>query len=147
MNTFQSIKAGHIIVLMAIAKFLIHIGANNIYGLHRDEYLYIAEGQHLGWGYMEGPPMIAFLAWIAHLFGGSALIIRMIPTMAGVASILLIGKLVKDLGGEELGDLFYLSCIFDITCIPAFKYAFSTGEFQPVFLALKCILDDSYHSF
>jgi hypothetical protein len=112
---------------MAIAKFLIHIGANNIYGLHRDEYLYIAEGQHLGWGYMEGPPMIAFLAWIAHLFGGSALIIRMIPTMAGVASILLIGKLVKDLGGKNWA-IFFTCLAFLIS--PAFLR--SNMLFQPV---------------
>lgn len=127
MNPFKSIKTGHIIAGMAIAKFLIHIGANNIYGLHRDEYLYIAEGQHLGWGYMEGPPMIAFLAWIANLFGGSPFVIRLIPSLAGVASIILIGTLVKELGGKR-GAIFFACLAFVIS--PSFLR--SNMLFQPV---------------
>jgi 4-amino-4-deoxy-L-arabinose transferase-like glycosyltransferase len=113
--------------VIVLAKFIIHLGANNIYGLHRDEYLYFAEGQHLAWGYMEGPPMIGFLAWIAQLFGGSPFVIRLLPALIGAASIFLIGTLVKDLGGKKWAV--FLACLAFIIS-PAFLR--SNMLFQPV---------------
>ncbi|MEO0876540.1 MAG: hypothetical protein AAFY48_18210, partial [Bacteroidota bacterium] len=60
------------LLAIASAKLLVHLYAHNIYGLHRDEYLYIAEGDHLSWGYMEVPPMIAVLAKVATgIFGNT----------------------------------------------------------------------------
>ena len=123
------IQTGHIILGMALVKLVIHLFANNIYGLHRDEYLYFAEGQHLGWGYMEGPPMIALLAWFANIFGGSPFVIRLIPTLIGVMSVVLIGNLVRDLGGKKWA--IFIACLAFIIS-PAFLR--SNMLFQPVSL-------------
>jgi len=45
----------YILGVLAAIKMSIHLFTNTItrYGLHRDEYLYISESDHLAWGYME----------------------------------------------------------------------------------------------
>ena len=123
----QSLGTRHVIIIMALIKLGIHLLVNNNYGLHRDEYLYIAEGNHLGWGYMEGPPMIGLFAWVAQLFGASPFVIRLIPTLIGVASVVLIGQMVRDLGGKKFAV--FLACLAFIIS-PSFLR--SNMLFQPV---------------
>ncbi len=45
---------------IALAKFLFHLYYNNRYGYFRDEFDYIACGNHLAWGYVDQPPLIPF---------------------------------------------------------------------------------------
>jgi hypothetical protein len=111
----------------AILKLLIHLFTNTNYGLHRDEFLYLAEGQHLAWGYMEVPPMIAFLAKIVLLFGDSVFMVRLFPTLIGCVTVALIGLLVKELGGKGWAITF--ACMAFILA-PAFLR--SNWLFQPV---------------
>lgn len=120
-------KTYHIILGFALVKLLIHVFFNTQYGLHRDEYLYFIEGQHLGWGYMEGPPMIGLLAAIANLFGSSAFALRLLPAIAGVLSIILIGKLVLELGGKRWAVFF--ACL---AFLLSPTYLRSNMLFQPV---------------
>ncbi len=111
----------------ALFKLLIHFFTNTNYGLHRDEFLYLAEGQHLAWGYMEVPPMIAFLAKIVSLFGDSVFMVRLFPTLIGSLIVVLIGLLVKELGGKRWAITF--ACLAFILS-PAFMR--SNWLFQPV---------------
>ncbi len=111
----------------AIFKLLIHFLTNTTYGLHRDEFLYVAEGQHLAWGYTEVPPMIAFLARIASFFGDSVFAVRLFPAVIGSVTVALIGLLVKDLGGKRWAITF--ACLAFIVS-PAFLR--SNWLFQPV---------------
>ena len=57
---------------MACCKLLIQFAGINHYGFFRDELYYIACGEHLAWGYVDQPPLIAFIAWFArHSLGTS----------------------------------------------------------------------------
>lgn len=94
-------KSIHLILSLAGLKLIIHLLTNTNYHFHRDEYLYLVEGQHLSWGYMEIPPFTAFLASIANALGGSVFIVRLFPALAGVATVMLIGKLIQELGGKN----------------------------------------------
>jgi len=85
----------------SIAKFIIHLYTNNLYGLHRDEYLYIDEGKHMDWGYMEVPPLTPFLAWVGDLLGNQVWIYKCIPALAGAAIIYIIGRTIIELGGGK----------------------------------------------
>ena len=38
-----------------------------MYELHRDEYLYLSESDHLAWGYIEAPPLLSLLGYISSL--------------------------------------------------------------------------------
>src|SRR5258708_10670178 len=78
-----------LIWLIALAKLVFHIYFNNRYGYFRDEFDYIACGDHLGWGYVDQPPLIPFLIHISRaVLGDSRRAIRFIPALA--SSLLLV---------------------------------------------------------
>ncbi len=87
-------------LLLAAADLVFHLLIANRYGIFRDELYYLACSEHLGAGYVDQPPLIAFVAWIArHLFGESLLGLRFLPALAGAATVWLTGKLARELGG------------------------------------------------
>ena len=52
-------------ILLAIIKFsLPYLLQDSLYELHRDEMLYLEQGKHLAWGYMEVPPLLSVFALI-----------------------------------------------------------------------------------
>src|SRR6476646_1094353 len=72
-----------IVVALAAAKLLLHLAFNNRYGYFRDEFDYLACGNHPAWGYVDQPPMIPFLIHIWRAIGGDSLrSIRFIPALA-----------------------------------------------------------------
>ncbi|MFK8104919.1 MAG: glycosyltransferase family 39 protein [Saprospiraceae bacterium] len=90
-----------LLLCFGIAKLLLHFFTNTNYGFHRDEYLYLNQGDHLGWGFMEVPPMTPFIGKIASLLGGSIFMTRFFPALLGAITIVLVGLLVKSLGGKK----------------------------------------------
>src|SRR5947199_492007 len=97
-NAFLSGPA--IVLLLAVAKVLFHLLIANRYGIFRDELYYLACSEHLDAGYVDQPPLIAFIAWIArHVFGESLIGLRFLPALAGAATVWLAGKLARELGG------------------------------------------------
>ena len=116
-----------IVFILAIFKLLIHLLTNTNYSFHRDEFLYLAEGQHLSWGYMEVPPVIAVLGWLAQSLGGSLFMVRLLPALIGSLTVFLIGVMVRDLGGKKWAQIF--ACAAFILS-PAFMR--SNTLFQPV---------------
>lgn len=66
-----------IVLYIAAAKLLFHLATASRYGIFRDELYYLACGEHLDWGYVDQPPLIALVAWIArHLFDNSLVGLR-----------------------------------------------------------------------
>ena len=115
---------------LAVVKLLLHFYTNTItsYGLHRDEYLYLAEGDHLDWGYMEVPPMIAMIGKIARLLMGDTIFAaRFFPALIGAVTILLIGIMVRDMGGKKWAQFI---AGFGFLVSPVFLG--SNNLFQPV---------------
>lgn len=109
-----------ILITLASIKLAVHFITNSItgYGLHRDEYLYISESDHLAWGYMEVPPVLSVIGKIARLiFGDTEFAVRFFPALIGAVSIIVIGVLVRELGGKRnaqfiAGSAFLLSPVF-----------------------------------
>ena len=86
--------------LLAAVKFAFHLLTAGRYGIFRDELYYLACAEHLDFGYVDQPPLIALIAWIArHLFGESLLGLRLLPALAGAATVWLTGKLTREMGG------------------------------------------------
>lgn len=73
---------------------------NAYYQPHRDEFLYLAEGHHMAWGYMEIPPLLSVFAWLTDFFGGSMFWIKIWPALFGSFTFLLVGKIIISLGGK-----------------------------------------------
>lgn len=92
-----------IIIGLAAIKLLVHYLTNTNYGLHRDAYLYIAQSDHLSWGYISVPPftsvVISFSRW---LLGDSVFAMRFFPALVGAINIVLTGAMVKEMGGKRL---------------------------------------------
>lgn len=90
------------LIFLLLAKCLIHLAAiASDYGLHRDEFLYLTEGHHPMWGYMEGPPVIGWIAGISQLlFGGTVWAAKLPVLLVGLLSIWLVLHLVREFGGD-----------------------------------------------
>ncbi len=117
-----------IIIGLVLIKLMAHFLTNTNYELHRDAFLYLAEGEHPAWGYWSEAPMVPFLGKIVRsVLGDSVFAIRLLPALVGAASIVLIGLMVRLLGGGAwaitlAGVAFFVS--------PAFLR--SNTLFQPV---------------
>ena len=89
-------------VLKCILPFLIQ---HPVYEPHRDEFLYLAEGRHMAWGFMEVPPVLSVFAWLTNLFGDGFFWIKIWPSLFGTFTFILVGRLVIVLGGKSFAIL------------------------------------------
>src|SRR6202165_5017314 len=95
-----------VVLAIALAKLVFHIYFNNRYGYFRDEFDYIACGDHLAWGYVDQPPLIPFLIRICRLILGDSLrSVRFIPALASSAAIVLTALIARELGGRRFALL------------------------------------------
>lgn len=91
-----------IIWVIAAAKLLFQIYFNNRYGYFRDEFDYMACGDHLQWGYVDQPPMVPFLIHISRaVLGDSLRAIRFIPALASSLIVVQTAVLARELGGRR----------------------------------------------
>lgn len=97
---------------IALAKLLLHIYFNNRYGYFRDEFDYIACARHLGWGYVDQPPLIPFLARISgEVLGYSLRAIRFVPALASSFLIVQTALIARELGGKRFAIFLSAICI------------------------------------
>ena len=74
------------------------------YGYFRDALYYLACADHLAFGYVDQPPLIPFLAWIArHTLGTSLPALIFWPAVAGAARIVLVAAFARELGAKRVG--------------------------------------------
>ena len=99
-------QLNQLIYFFGLSKLLIHFFTNTNYGLHRDEYLYLDQGNHLGWGFMEIPPLLPVFSKIIGWLGSSVFATRLFPVLIGVTTIILAGMIVKNLGGKKWAIIF-----------------------------------------
>jgi len=102
-NNGKFLSNGMLAVLaIAAASLVLHIIFNNRYGYFRDEFDYIICGRHLAWGYVDQPPLVPVLSRIfLVIFGDSLRAVRLMPTLAMSATIILSGMIARQLGGRR----------------------------------------------
>lgn len=99
-----------LLLLFALAGIFIHLFlVHPAWQLHRDELLYLAEGNHPAWGYLEVPPTMALLAMIIKFLGGAVWMVRLVPALFGALTLFFTGKIVMELGGGLYAQL--LACL------------------------------------
>jgi dolichyl-phosphate-mannose-protein mannosyltransferase len=96
------LTAGMLLIgAIAIARFFFHLYFNNRYGYFRDEFDYIACGDHLAWGYVDQPPLIPFLIHLSRaVLGDSLRAIRFIPAVATSLLVVQAALIARELGGK-----------------------------------------------
>src|SRR5215510_5718059 len=96
-----ALTANTVILSITACKLLIHLIAGRHYGYFVDELYYLACSRRLDWGYVDQPPLIALIAWMARsLLGDSLPAIRFFPAVAGAGKVALTAVLARDLGGR-----------------------------------------------
>jgi Dolichyl-phosphate-mannose-protein mannosyltransferase len=122
---------------LAVIKLLAQLAGVEHYGFFRDELYYLACGEHLAWGYVDQPPLVALVAWLGrHAFGNSLLSIRLLPVLAGAAVVFLTGLLARELGAKLYGQFLAASGILWAPAFFAFDSFLSMNAFEPLFWLL-----------
>lgn len=134
----ESARAGIVLLLsLALAKLLIQFAGINHYGFFRDELYYMACGEHLAWGYIDQPPLIALIAWFArHAFGNSIFDVRLLPALAGAAVVFLTGWIARELGGGLFAQFLAALAMLFAPAYLAFDSFLSMNAFEPLFWVL-----------
>src|SRR5438876_10693626 len=123
-----------LIIFFAAVALLVHLLTNGRYGYFRDELYYIACGRHLALGYVDQPPLSILLLRLSQaLLGDSLFAIRLLPALAGAATVALTGAIARELGGR--GWAIALACAGSLCAL--FNLAvgnfFSMNAFEPLF--------------
>ena len=86
-------------LVLAIAALVLHAVTAARYGYFRDELYFIACSQHLAWGYVDQPPLVAIAAWASRPFGYALLALRFVPILSAALTVALVVELTRELGG------------------------------------------------
>jgi 4-amino-4-deoxy-L-arabinose transferase-like glycosyltransferase len=90
------------VTMIAVGKLVLHCIFNNRYNYFRDEFDYLACGDHLAWGYVDQPPLLPFLVRVSReVLGESLRSIRFLPALAISAVIVLTGLIAREFGARR----------------------------------------------
>ena len=124
------------LVALALVKLVLHLATSDGYGHFRDELYYIASTQHLAWGYVEHPPLsIALLALSRGVLGDSLLATRLLPALAGAATVIVAGLIVRELGGGRRAELLAALATLIMPTYLAMGHFYSMNAFDIFFWA------------
>jgi hypothetical protein len=88
------------LILGAVTTLLHLLTAVDDYGIFRDELYYVACARNLDWGYVDHPPLAPLLARVfMTILGTSMLALRVLPALAGGATVFLTGMMAREMGG------------------------------------------------
>jgi hypothetical protein len=125
-------------LLFALIKFFSgFLLYSSVYELQRDEYLYLDQGRHLAWGYLEVPPLIAAQGWVSMALGGSFFWVKFWPFLWGAATIYLLTRLVQRLGGGWFATVLAGACYLG-TAYARLNLLFQPNSFE-VFGFVFCL--------
>ncbi|MGH9369285.1 MAG: glycosyltransferase family 39 protein [Thermoanaerobaculia bacterium] len=129
-------QRGATAVLLALAavKLVAHLANAARYGIFRDELYYLACAEHLDWGYVDQPPLIAGIAWVARrLFGESLYGLRFLPALAGAAKVVLAGLLARALGGGRFSQAIAALAVLAAPIYLGIDHLLTMNAFEPLF--------------
>ena len=127
-------SAGLIVGSLAAVKLVVHLYAGGHYGYFVDELYYLACADHLDWGYVDQPPLIALIAKLVRwLIGDSLPAIRLLPALAGATEVLLTGWIARELGGGRFAQGFAALTALVAPGLLAVNGFMSMNSFEPLF--------------
>ena len=122
-----------IVLYIATAVLVLQLATANRYGYFGDEMYHMACGEHMAWGYVDQPPLIAVFAWLTrHLFGTSLFAIRLFPALAGFVLVWLTGLLTRELGGGRFAQGLAALCSACAGVYLILGHLFTMNVFEPL---------------
>ena len=126
--------ASSLVFCITACKFLVHLYAGRHYGYFVDELYYLACSRHLDWGYVDQPPLIAVITWLARsLLGDSLPAIRFFPAVAGAAEVALTALIARELGGKRFAQGLAALAALVAPGILAADSLLTMNAFEPLF--------------
>jgi hypothetical protein len=119
--------------LLVGLKLLVHLLSSHAYGYFRDELYFLDCARHLGWGYVDDAPLIAGYAKIALLLGGSLPAVRLLPALAGAATVGLGMVLARQMGGGRFAQGLAGLCVLGVPVFLGMDSILCVGAFEPLF--------------
>ena len=121
-----------IVVCVALVRMVFYFFAATHYGYFRDELYYLACGRHPAWGYVDQPPLIAWIAWLLeHTIGTSLWALHLIPALAGAATVVLAGLLAREMGGRRWAMFLAALASLMAPILLIFSHLFGMNAFDP----------------
>ena len=122
-----------IVLYIAFAVLFLHLATANRYGYFGDEMYHMACGEHMAWGYVDQPPLIAVAAWLTrHLFGTSVFAVRLFPALASFVLVWLTGLLARELGGGRFAQALAALCSACAGVFLAGQHLFTMNAWEPL---------------
>jgi Dolichyl-phosphate-mannose-protein mannosyltransferase len=127
-------SATTLVTLISACKFAVHLYAGRHYGYFVDELYYLACSRHLSWGYVDQPPLIAFITWVERVVLGQSLAaIRFLPAVAGAAEVWLTALIARELGGNRFAQVLAAIAALVAPAILAGDALLTMNAFEPLF--------------
>ncbi|WP_316735091.1 glycosyltransferase family 39 protein [Pedobacter aquatilis] len=100
-----------------LLKFILsYILVNDIYELHRDEFLHLDQANHLAAGFTSVPPLTSLFSLIIKFLGNGIFWVRFFPALFGVLTMvfcwLIVGKLHGNLYSKCLVAVAFICSVF-----------------------------------
>ena len=125
----------------ALLSILLHLPFLARYGWFRDELYYVVCGLHPAFGYVDHPPLVAWIARVAWtLSGESHLALRFLAVLAGAAVIVLTGWLAREMGGGLLAQGLAALCALGAPVYLFLFHTFSMNPFDVLFWTLGALV-------
>ena len=128
---------------LAAVKLSVHLLSSGwlTYGYMTDELYYLDCADHLAWGYVDHPPLSAGILWLVRAtLGDSLLALRLLPALAGGATVVLVGLMARELGGGRAAQgLAALAALISPVYL-AIGAFYSMNAFEPTLWALVTYL-------
>ncbi len=122
---------------LAGATLALHFLVNGRYGYWIDELYFMACGDHLAWGYVDHPPLIAVVAKVSRwLLGDSLFAIRFFPAVAGALLVYLTGRIARQLGGGRFAQVLAAIAVIVVPVFLAFHNLLTMNAFEPLLWTL-----------
>ncbi|MGZ4815213.1 MAG: ArnT family glycosyltransferase [Terriglobales bacterium] len=125
-----------VIGTLALVRFVLYLLFSGRYDYFRDELYYIACSEHLSWGYVDQPPMIALAVRLERLlFGDSLVALRFFAALAGIAVIALTVLIAREMGGRKFALWLSGICVLTGPIWLSLGYLMTMNAFEHVWWA------------
>ncbi|SDG22002.1 Dolichyl-phosphate-mannose-protein mannosyltransferase [Pedobacter terrae] len=101
-NPNRPAEYGCLVFFLMLKLTLSFVLVNSVYELHRDEFLHLDQANHLAAGFTSVPPLTSLFSWLIKAFGNGVFMVKFVPALIGVLTLLYCWKIVDFLKGNLL---------------------------------------------
>jgi hypothetical protein len=132
-NTAPRVSLSPWVYGIALVYFALHLATSTRYGYFRDALYYLACSEHLAFGYVDQPPMIAVLGSLTrHTIGTSLPALLLWPALAGASRILLTAAFARELGARRFGTALAATLAATPGVWWVIDHQFAMNSFEPL---------------